>query len=487
MSSAAVQLAVFVGLNVLVGLATWWHCRRVTPGGATAREYFLAGGGLNWVFIAGSITLTNINTDTLVGLNGGQRFLLVWWELAAVAGLALLAWVFLPIYYRQGCVTVTELLERRYGSAGLRVAVAGIFLLGNALIFLPVMLYTSALLLRGLFGLTLPLPVLAAAIAVVGAAYAVGGGLRAVAVSDTYNGIIVLGMALLVAVLALRAVGWDLSGVPAERLTLLGGPDSPLPWPTLLTGMGFTQLFYWSTNQTITQRALAAPSLGEAQRGVLAAAVIRLVLIPPIVVLPGVCAFKLHGALGDATYGRIAAEVLPPWLEGAFGAAMFAAVLTSYNSTLNASAALYVCDFHQRLLNAAVDVRRLGVRFQVGLALGSIALVPAYAGAASIIQLIQQLIGLFSMPILAAFIVGLVFRGVAERAVLASLGAGSGAYALFAFGWPAWHARHPTGPAPWHFLHGMALTVVFCVGFALLFNRFVCGGRARWAGAAGAR
>lgn len=482
MSTATlIQLGVFLLLNLVVAVITWLHCRAAPRSASDTREYFLAGGTLGWAFIAGSLTLTNISTDTLVGWNGNQMLLVACWELAGVPGLILLAKVFIPLYYKYNCTTVTELLERRYHNPHIRATVAGIFLLGNVLLFLPAMLYTSSLVIVTMFGLTIPLIVVAAGIAVVGAAYAIFGGLRAVAVSDTYAGVIVLGMALLVAFLSMNAVGWDLSGLPSERLTLIGGPDSVLPWPTLLTGMIFTQLFYWSTNQTITQRVLAARSIREAQKGAYGAAVVRLLIVPPMVVLPGLCAYKLFGPLGDAAYGRIVGAVLPHWLLGAFAAAMFGAVMTSYNATLNSAAALYVCDFHQKYINPDGHIARLSIWLQVGFTVLSIALVPLYQGADSIIQLIQQLLGLFSMPILAAFITGLLFRNVDARAVIATIVFGAGLYGLLSFGWPAWHARSPdTVPAAPHFLHLMFVTLWTCVGFALALNRVVFGRRAEF-------
>ena len=479
-TASLIQLSVFLGLNALVGIVTLLHCRKAVRSTDDTKEYFLANSGLTWVFIAGSITLTNLNTDTLVGMNGGQMLLLALWELSAVVGLILLAKIFVPIYYKYHCTTVTELLERRYHNKHIRATVATIFLLGDVLIFLPIMLYTSSLVIKTMFKLDVPLVVLASGTATVGATYAIVGGLRAVAISDTYNGVVVLSMAMLIAVLSLNAVHWDFSGIPAERLTLLGGPDSPIPWPTLLTGMIFSQLYYWSTNQTITQRALAAPSIKEAQKGVYAAMVIRLLIIPPIVVIPGICSYKLYGHLGDAAYGHIVGQLLPAWLVGAFAAAMFGAVMSSYNATLNSSASLYVCDIHQRYINPKGNIQRLSIWLQIGFALLSIALVPAYEGATSIIQLIQQLIGLFTMPILSAFIIGLLFRNVDARAVIATILFGSSLYALLSFGWPVLHQRFAAVPAPWHFLHSMALTVWLCVGFALTVNRLGFGRRAEF-------
>src|SRR4051812_41471373 len=123
-SAATIQLAVFFALNALVAIITWRHCRKATRSSDSIKEYFLANSGLTWVFIAGSITLTNLNTDTLVGMNGGQMLLMSLWELSAVVGLLLLAKIFVPIYYRYKCTTVTELLERRYHNKHIRATVA---------------------------------------------------------------------------------------------------------------------------------------------------------------------------------------------------------------------------------------------------------------------------------------------------------------------------------------------------------------------------
>ena len=457
------QWAVFIGLTLAMALATAWQVRRM--GGRSTdsnREFFLAGGNLTWPFVAGSITLTNLSTDQLVGMNGNQMLLLAWWELSAVAGLLMLCFIFLPIYYRNNCTTTTELLERKYGSKYLRASVSILFLLGNVFIYLPIMLYTSSLFLKTLFGIDVPLIVIAALLAIVGAAYAISGGLRAVAVYDTISGIGVLALASLVVILAMAAIDFDFSGIPAERLSMIGDENSPIPWPTLLTGMIFIQMFYWSTNQTITQRAMAAPSLREGQKGVLAATLIRIVFIPAIVVVPGVVAFKLIGPLGDQAYSRIVDTVLPDWLSGAFAAFMAAAVLTSYTSVLNSSVTLYVCDLHEKFLKSQPNVARLNTVISLVFMVMSILLVPVYSGAVSIINLVQQLNGLLSMPILSAFILGLAFGNVDARAAMAALIFGTGLYAYFTFVW-----------TPIHYIHLMVITLFACVAFGLLVNALV--------------
>ena len=472
------QILVFIGLTGAIGLITYLKCRASGDRSADSnKEYFLASGGLSWFFVAGSITLTNLSTDQLVGMNGNQMLLLAWWELAAVVGLIILGTVFIPIYYRYECTTTTELLEKRYGSKHIRATIASLFLLGNIFIYLPIMLYTGSLFMKSMFGLSAPIIIIATAFACVGAAYAIFGGLRAVAVSDTYSGIGLLSMALLVVFLALSAIDFDFTGIPPERLTLIGDSNSPIPWHTLLTGMIFIQIFYWSTNQTITQRAMAAPTVREAQKGVFTAAAIRLVIVPAIIVIPGICAYKLYGDIGDAAYGQLVGDLLPPWLSGAFAAMMAAAVLTSFNSVLNSSATLYVCDLHETYLDETPNVHRLNTVISISFVITAIALVPVYNGADSIINLVQQLNGLLSMPILSAFITGLVFRNVDPRAVIASVILGTGLYAFFTFWW-----------TPLHYIHLMLITLIFCVACALTLNRLMFGktaslGRAEVVGA----
>ncbi|MFT7287818.1 MAG: SSS family solute:Na+ symporter [Halieaceae bacterium] len=472
-----IQFLVFIAITAGIAALTYWQCRGAQRSSDDNAEYFLAGRSLPWYFVAGSITLTNLSTDQLVGMNGNQMLLLAWWELAAVVGLLILAYVFVPIYYRYNCTTTTELLEKRYGQQGLRSLVSVLFLLGNVLLYLPIMLYTGALFLKSMFGLDAPILLIATCLALLGSSYAIFGGLRAVAVSDTLSGIGLLSLSLLVTWLSLDAIGFDFSGIPPERLTMIGDADSPIPWPTLFTGMLFIQIFYWSTNQTITQRAMAAPSVREAQRGVLAAAAIRLVIVPAIIVIPGICAYKLYGDIGDATFGRIVGDLLPGWLSGTFAAMMVAAVLTSFNSVLNSSATLYVIDLHEPLINPKANVRKLNLMVTSVLVIVSLTLVPVYDGSDSIINLVQQLNGLLSMPILSVFIVGLVFSGVRAAAAGTALLSGVVLYSIFTFVW-----------TPVHYIHLMAITLVACICIALAANRWIFGGhvnlRGVWSNAA---
>ena len=472
MSDQAIQFGVFCLVIGAIALITYIKCTGENRHSADSnKEYFLAGGGLSWLFVAGSITLTNLSTDQLVGMNGNQMLLLAIWELCGFVGLLVLAKVFLPVYYRNNCTTTTELLELRYDSKHVRALVSAMFLFINVFVFQPAVIYTGALFIISMTGTDINMLVIAVLFALVGAAYSVLGGLRAVAVSDTYGGILVLGMGLLIVFLALNAISWDFSDIPPERLTLIGDNDSPVPWHTLLTGMFLIQIFYWSTNQTITQRAMAAPDVKEAQKGVYAAAFVRVVFIPAMIVVPGIVAYKLYGDIGDAAYGRIVGELLPPWLSGVFAAAIAAAVLSSFNSMVNSSAAMYVCDLHERYINDKPNVPVLsGIATAIFVVI-AISMVPIYAGSDSIINLLQELWGLISMPILACITVGLLFKGVDYRAAIIAVLAGVAMYASFVWIW-----------MPLHYIHMMAITFVSSVAIALLVNRIVFGNRAELMG-----
>ena len=210
--------------------------------------------------------------------------------------------------------------------------VSGLFLFGYVTVLLPVVLYTGSLALIGMFDLNLSLWFVVATIGILGSAYAIFGGLKSVAVSDTLNGIGLLIGGLAIPILGLYALG---DGSFFKGLNILGtnnpeylavltntnidGDVVSVPWPTLFTGMMFIQVFYWSTNQVIVQRAMAAKSLAEGQKGVLFASAMKLVG-PLLLCLPGIIALHmtdLNIDKQDQVYGAVVRHVLPEWSLGA--------------------------------------------------------------------------------------------------------------------------------------------------------------------------
>jgi len=392
----------------------------------------------------------------------------------------MLCFIFIPIYYKYNCTTTTELLEIRYKNKHIRALVSLLFLLGNIFIFLPAILYGGSLFIQSMFNVDINLYVLAILFAGFGAAYSIFGGLRAVAISDTFSGILLLGLAITVTLIALNTINFDLSGIPKERLTLIGTPDSDIPFSTLFTGMVFIQMFYWSTNQTITQRAMASPSVKEAQKGILAAAIIRLLIVPPIIVIPGIVAYKLYGDIGDAAYGTLVGDLLPSFLSGAFAAAIVAAVLTTFNSILNASAALWVCDIHKTYISKNPNVKKLSLWVSIIMVIMAFMMIPIFNNPEqSIINTVQRLYGLLSMPILAAFIVGLLFKNIDARSVIISV-----IFGVIFYYWMllplAENASMETQNVKFHYIHLMAINLLAMIIVSLSLNKFMFRENAQW-------
>lgn len=429
----------FVFFTGLVGFITWRLTRQDDHTGSST-SYFLAGRSLGFGVIAGSLLLTNLSTEQLVGLNGAafiDGFVVIAWEVVAAMALVLMALAFLPYYLRSGVATVPQFLNERFDSTTRSITTI-IFIAAYTAILLPIILYTGATGLNSMLDIerltgvgspTAALWLMVWVVGVIGAIYAIFGGLRTVAISDTLNGVGLLAGGVLITVLALRAVGDGgvLAGVSTlmqehpERFNSIGRRDQSVPFSTLFTGVLLLNLFYWCTNQQIIQRAFGARNLAEGQKGILLAGALK-VLSPIILVMPGMAAFHLYAADGvrpDMAYGTLVSNVLPFWLTGFFAAVVVGAVLSSFNSALNSCATLFSYGIYRGMFrpNASErDLIRSGKIFGTIIALAAMTIAPLLAGQESIFAYLQKMNGLYFIPIFAVFVVGVFFRKVPASA-----------------------------------------------------------------------
>lgn len=303
----------FLFFTALVAYVSWAKTRGDDHTSSTG--YFLAGRSLSWVVIAGSLLLTNLSTEQLVGMNGGgfqHGMQLMAWEVWSAIAIVLMALVFLPRYLRGGVATVSEFLTRRYDrSVGTLVSV--LLLLSLLTNLLPFVLYSGALFMQEVFSVDqlfggdqqMALWATVISLGVIGSVYAIFGGLKAVAVSDTLNGVGLLIGGLFIPLFGIIALGDRFGGGGfvegltyltthhPERLNpIVNDEKANIPFSTLFTGMLCITTYYWCTNQAIVQRTFGAKSLAEGQKGVLFAAAMKL-LAPIYVVLPGIIAFHL--------------------------------------------------------------------------------------------------------------------------------------------------------------------------------------------------
>ena len=483
----------FAFFTALVGVITWFLTRGDDHG--TSTGYFLAGRTLTGGFIAGSLLLTNLSTEQLVGLNGTaftDGIAVIAWEVVAGLSLVFLALFFLPRYLRSGIATVPQFLEERFNHTT-RTITSLIFILAYAGILLPIILYTGATGLSGILDLKTLLGIESDAtilwltvwfIGIVGSIYAIFGGLRTVAVSDTINGFGLLVGGILITWFGLNAVNdagvfqalSDLREAHPEKFNTLGGPTSSVPFSTLFTGVLLLNLFYWTTNQQIIQRTFGAKSLKEGQKGVLIAGVFK-VLAPIILVLPGIIAFHLYAETTDVqpdkAYGMLVSNVLPKPLAGFFAAVMVGAILSSFNSALNSTATLFSLGVFARF-SGGDEKRTIAVGKICGgiCALLAMTVAPLLAGQASIFGYLQQMNGLYFIPIFSVMLMGMFTRRVPAMAANIALVLGVVMIAGGYFIPSAAQFLKDIKLHDFHFLGSVFATlIIFMTGFTMLAPR----------------
>ncbi|MGP9679878.1 solute:sodium symporter family transporter [Halomonas sp. AOP27-A1-41] len=437
-------LASFLFFTGLVAFITWRITRRDDHSSTTG--YFLAGRSLTFPLIAGSLLMTNLSTEQMVGLNGAafaDGLSVMAWEVVAVIALVALALFFLPRFLKSGITTLPQLLEIRFDK-GTQLITNVIFLIAYAVILLPIILYSGAIGLQGMLDLQGLTGIQSSStllwltvwiVGIIGAIYALFGGLRTVAVSDTLNGIGLLVGGFVVVYFGLQAVsggtgimeGWSiLKQSDPDKLNSIGGSEQQVPFFTLFTGVFLINLFYWSTNQQIIQRTLAAKNLAEGQKGVLLTGLFKL-LGPLYLVLPGIIAYNLYadqGVQADEAYGHLVFNVLPPYLTGFFAAVMVGAILSSFNSALNSTTTIFSLGIYKGVLNKDAteqEVVKSGKIFGWIMAIITMIIAPLLAGQDSLFGYLQKMNAIYFIPILAVVLVGLLTKRVPPMAAKITL------------------------------------------------------------------
>ncbi|MDY3007389.1 solute:sodium symporter family transporter [Anaerococcus porci] len=402
----------------------------------SSEGYFLGGKSLTAPVVAGTIIMTNLSTEQIVGQNG-QSYVagmqVMAWEVTAAVAIALLAAVFLPKYFRYGINTISDFIEIRYDTMTKRI-VSILFIITYMVSFMPVVLYSGALVFNKLFRVDQMLgisPIAAITImvifiGVVGVLYLFLGGMTLSAYSDTIYqfGLIIGGLAIPFLGLRLLGDGSFLAGIEhvtqntPELLNSIGSVDSKIvPWPTLFTGMFFNNLFFWCTNQMIVQKAFAAKNLKEAQKGALLVGTFK-IFGALFLVFPGVVARNLFGdkflSLQDGAYPQLVVDVLPTWAMGLFGAVIFGAILSSFAGSLSSTSTLFALDFYKPIINKnATDsqMARVGRLTNITLGVISIIVAPFISKAGSgLYAFVQEFNGLYNMPLLIMIVGAFYFK-----------------------------------------------------------------------------
>lgn len=463
-----------VAIYVVVVIAV---CIRVIRRAPDADELFLAGRSLGWGVIGLSLFASNISSTTLIGLPGaawqyGIAVANYEWMAAVVLVLSLVFVV--PLFIGNRLATVPELLERRFDHRLRKYLSAVSVVLG---IFLDAAgsLYAGALVLQVFFP-DLPLGLSCAAIAGFAGLYTAAGGLRAVAYTDVLQSLVLLAGSITLTVILFGEFDYSwqklVAAVPADRLSLLRPMDDPsLPWLGTFVGLPILGFYYWTMNQYVAQRLLGARDLQAAGWGAILAAVLKLLPLF-FMVLPGVMAGVLLTDLAraDEVFPRMVAGYAPAGIAGLILAGLLAAIMSSVDSALNSSSTLLTLDFIQPR-RPQMTVAQLGSLGRwLTLLLVAIAAVwaPAIGDFPGLFTYLQEGFTYAASPLVATFLVALLFRSVTATPALIGTVAGH----LFSI---AWFAATRAGLLDLHFTMVAGVLLVFTV-IAILVAQVLHGG-----------
>lgn len=444
--------AIFIAYAILILGVGLWVSRDKKGHQKNAEDYFLASKSLPWWAIGASLIAANISAEQFIGMSGSgfaSGLAIASYEWMAAITLIIVGKYFLPIFIEKGLYTIPEFVEKRY-STNLKTILAVFWIALYVFVNLTTVLYLGSLALETIMGVPMMYGVIG--LALFAAAYSLYGGLSAVAWTDVIQVVFLVVGGLVTTYLALNTVS-DGQGMFAglttiyeavpERFAMILDETNPeyknLPGIAVLVGgMWVANLYYWGFNQYIIQRTLAAKSLKEAQKGILFAAGLKLV-IPLIVVIPGIAAYVMVndpeimarlGAAGlenlptaeqaDKAYPWLL-QFLPTGLKGVAFAALAAAIVSSLASMLNSTSTIFTMDIYKQYINktasdkATVNMGRISAF--VALIIACI-MAPLLGNLDQAFQFIQEYTGVVSPGILAVFLLGLFWKKTTNKGAI---------------------------------------------------------------------
>jgi SSS family solute:Na+ symporter len=457
---------------VLLVLAQWVSRERAGHQKDT-KDYFLAGRALPWWAIGASLIAANISAEQIIGMSGSAFVMgiaIASYEWMAALTLVIVGKYLLPVFLEHKIYTMPQFLEQRYDHR-VRMVLAVFWLGVYVFVNLTSILWLGALAIHTVTGLDLTWALLL--LASFAAGYSLYGGLKAVALTDIIQVVLLVMGGLMIAYISMNEIsggqgvlagfGMVLDQVP-EKFDMILSKDSPhyvhLPGiSVLIGGMWIMNLSYWGFNQYIIQRALAAKDAREAQKGIIFAAFLKL-LMPVLVVLPGIAAVILAPDLSapDKAYPEVM-KLLPAGIMGLVFAALIAAIVSSLASMMNSISTIFTIDIVKHYYDGSeqqlVTIGRI-VSFSA-LVIAVIVARPLLGNFDQAFQYIQEFTGFFTPGIVAIFLLAIFWKkATASGALAAAIGS-----AAFSVGAKLWWPSLP-------FIDRVGLAFVLCVILGML-------------------
>jgi SSS family solute:Na+ symporter len=405
-----------------------------------AKDYFLASKALPWWAVGGSLIAANISTEQIIGTAGSAYAMgiaIASYEWMSAITILIVGKYFLPIFLKSGIYSMPQFLEMRFGHR-LKNMVAGFWICAYIFVYLTSVLWLGSLAINSMTGLDNNIALVL--LAVFSVAYSMYGGLKAVAYTDIIQVVLLIAGGLVTLYIGLNLVSGDtgvLSGLQImyekmpEKFDLILSEDNEnykyIPGVSVLIGgMWIINLVYWGLNQYIIQRALAAKSIQEAQKGMLFAGGLK-ILIPFVVIFPGVIAaylipdLQVSGNVADNAYPEMM-KLLPDGFKGLVFAALLAAVVSTIASMMNSIATIFTMDLYTHWYKDSVDSSKL---VNIGRMVSVAAVVMACFIAKPLLgnfdqafQYIQEAVTFFSPGIAAVFLMGMFWKKATQSACI---------------------------------------------------------------------
>jgi SSS family solute:Na+ symporter len=490
MKLATIDIVVLIVYAIgIFGLAQWVS-REKAGHEKDSSDYFLASKNLPWWAIGASLIAANISAEQIVGMSGSGYAIglaIASYEWMAAATLLIVGKWFLPIFLANKIYTMPQFLEQRFGPT-IRTVMAVFWLILYVFVNLTSIIWLGSIAVTQVAGVDQDVALVG--LGAFALLYQLRGGLKAVALTDIVQVTLLVFGGLVIAYLTLSKIGGDagiLGGFTdlvrraPDHFHMILSPDNPhykdLPGIAVLVGgMWIANLSYWGFNQYIIQRALAAKSLPEAQKGVIFAGFLKL-LMPVIIVLPGIAAVVLAPGLTkpDQAYPTMMA-LLPTGLLGLVFAALIAAIIASTASKINSIATIFTLDIYAKMKgvqsraeNAVGGEAYERKLVRVGRIAAVVAILIAMATARPLLgnldqafQYIQEFSGFVTPGITVIFLLGLFWPRATEAGAL--FGAVASVVVSFIFWFPAkWGGSEMLNAVP--FINRMS--IVFFISLAL--------------------
>ncbi len=447
MQLATLDIIVVIAYAIgIFALAQWVSRDKAGAGPKNSADYFLASKNLPWWAIGASLIAANISAEQIVGMSGSGYAIglaIASYEWMAALTLLIVGKFFLPIFLKNEIYTMPQFLERRYGP-NIRTLMAVFWLLLYVFVNLTSIIWLGSIAVTKVAGVDQDVALVA--LGAFALLYQLKGGLKAVALTDIVQVTLLVLGGLIIAYLTLGEIGGNAGVIGGfSRLTtelpghfhmiLEKGDPHYMDLPglsVLIGGMWIANLSYWGFNQYIIQRALAAKSLDEAQKGVLFAAFIKLIM-PIIIVLPGIAAVVLAPNLAkpDEAYPTMM-RLLPTGLLGLVFAALIAAIIASTASKINSIATIFTLDVWAKMKGrrsaaedgSGVDDRKLVLVGRIAAAVAILIAIltarPLLGASDQAFQFIQEFTGFFTPGITVIFLLGLFWKRANEAGALAA-------------------------------------------------------------------